>query len=62
MLIESPPTPRRGFNGFCTSNVQMTFSGAKARKPLKQAQGGIKSTFQPRLCKEFQTGLAPIGG
>jgi hypothetical protein len=28
-------------DGFCTSTEQWIFSGAKARRPLRQAQGGL---------------------
>jgi hypothetical protein len=41
LLLSSPPTLRRGFNGFCTSTEEMMCSGAKARRPLRQAQGGL---------------------
>jgi hypothetical protein len=41
LLLYPPPTLRRGFNGFCTSNEKLEVSGAKARRPLRQAQGGL---------------------
>ena len=40
LLLYPPPTLRRGFNGFCTSKDKVEVSGAKARRPLRQAQGG----------------------
>ena len=40
LLLYPPPTLRRGFNGLCTSNDKVKVSGAKARRPLRQAQGG----------------------
>jgi hypothetical protein len=44
LLFLSPPTLHRGFNGLCTSKEKIIVSGAKARRPLRQAQGGINST------------------
>jgi hypothetical protein len=41
LLFQSPPTLRRGFNGFCTIKEKIIVSGAKARRPLRQAQGGL---------------------
>lgn len=40
LLLYPPPTLRRGFNGLCTSNDKVKVSGAKAGRPLRQAQGG----------------------
>lgn len=48
LLHQSPPTPRRGFNGFCTSQEQMAFSGVKARRPAEAGSVRIKSTFCQR--------------
>ena len=40
VVISWPPTLRQGFNRFCSSKERLIFSGAKARWPLRQAQGG----------------------
>ena len=49
LLFLSPPTLRRGFNGFCTSKEKIIVSGAKARGPLRQAQGGLIQQLRANL-------------
>ena len=49
LLYLSPPTLRRGFNGFCTSKEKIIVSGAKARRPLRQAQGGLIQQLRANL-------------
>ncbi len=47
VLISGPPTLRQGFNSFCTSKERLIFTDAKARWPLRQAQGGLDQHTVP---------------
>jgi hypothetical protein len=49
LLFLSPPTLRQGFNGLCISKQKIIVSGAKARRPLRQAQGGLIQQLRANL-------------
>ena len=58
LLFESPPTLRRGVNGFCTSKEHKSFSGVKVLRPLRQAQGGLNQKTATAMFIQLRSGYS----